>query len=195
VNFDAAVAEVLKGLKDRSNGATEAHLQTAAQATELHDLKAERRRLSESVVRVYRHRPELLQYNQGTYHGTSVSAFCTDLNRKLGFAREHEAALAAVGAGKEFQDALEAKLRALEADSGVQEASLARLPDGNRAFCVAKGRLFFIMKDVINAARALHNKDPEASAKYNLKILYRKGGSKAKLEIVAAPSPAATPAK
>jgi hypothetical protein len=50
------------------------------------------------------------------------------------------------------------------------------------------------MKDIINAARALHNKDPEASAKYNLKILYRKSGSKAKLEIVPVPAPTSAPA-
>jgi len=49
--------------------------------------------------------------------------------------------LAPVGVGEDFQTKREAKLRALEADSGVQEADIARLRDNNRAFCEAKGRL------------------------------------------------------
>jgi hypothetical protein len=44
-NLDAAIADVLKGLKDRTTAAGEAHLQTAEQATAMHELKAERRRI------------------------------------------------------------------------------------------------------------------------------------------------------
>jgi hypothetical protein len=99
---------------------------------------------------------------KGTYQGTSIAAFCTDLHRKLAFAKDHEPDLALVGAGKDFQAKLETKLRALETDSGAEEAAIASLPDNNRAFCEAKGRLYFILKDIINAARALHNKEPEA---------------------------------
>jgi hypothetical protein len=141
------------------------------------------------VVRAFRHRPELAQFRQGTYDGSSVAAFCTDLNRKLAFAKEHEPELAAVGAGKEFQAKLETKLRALETDSGAQEAAIASLPESNRAFCEAKGRLYYLLKDFINAARALHNTEPESAARYNLKVLYRRGGGKAK------PEPAPAPAK
>jgi hypothetical protein len=97
-----------------------------------------------------------------------------------------------VGAGKDFLDQLESELSALETASGAQEAAIASLPDNTRAFCEAKGRLYFILKDIINAARALHNKEPEAAAKYNLKLLYRRGG-KGKAEPVPAPAP--TPAK
>jgi hypothetical protein len=129
-------------------------------------------------------------FRQGTYEGTSPADFCTDLNRKLTFAKDHEPQLAAVGAGKDFQSKLETKLRAFEADSGVQESAIASLPDNNRVFCEAKGRLYFILKDLINAARALHAKEPEAAAKYNLKVLYRRGG-KGKAEVV----PASTSAK
>jgi hypothetical protein len=117
------------------------------------------------------------------------------LNRKLAFAKEHEPELAAVGAGKDFQAKLETKLRALETDSGSQEAAIASLPDNNRAFCEAKKRLYFILKDIINTARAQHASEPEAAAKYNLKVLYRRG-PKAKVEVVVpAPAPAPAPAK
>jgi hypothetical protein len=84
---------------------------------------------------------------------------------------------------------LEAKLRALEADA--QEAAIARLPDSNRAFCEAKGRLYFIIKDIINAARALHAAEPELATKYNLKALYQRG-TKKEME-APAPAPAAAP--
>jgi hypothetical protein len=82
---------------------------------------------------------------------------------------------------------LETKLRALEADT--QEAAIARLPDSNRAFCEAKGRLYFIIKDIINAARALHAAEPKLAAKHNLKVLYQRGNKKEKAEV--APAPAA----
>jgi hypothetical protein len=188
--LDDAVAVVIKGLHDRTIAAGEAHLQTAEQLTAMHDLKADRKRLTECVVRAFRHSPELATYQKGTYQGATIANFCTDLNRKLAFAKEHEPALAAVGAGQDFQAKLETKLRALESDSGAQEAAIASLPDNNRAFCEAKGRLYFILKDIISAARALHNKEPEAAAKYNLKVLYRRGRAKAEVAPAPAPKPA-----
>jgi hypothetical protein len=39
---------------------------------------------------------------------TTIASFCTDLNRNLASAKEHEPELAAVGAGKDFQAKLEA---------------------------------------------------------------------------------------
>jgi hypothetical protein len=80
-----------------------------------------------------------------------ASIYYIPLNRKLAFAKEHEPELAAVGAGKDFQAKLEAKLRALATDSGSQEAVIVSLPDNNRAFCEAKGRLYFILKDIIKS--------------------------------------------
>jgi hypothetical protein len=44
-----------------------------------------------SVERVFTARPELAQFRQGTYHGTNVPALCTDINRKLASAKEHQA--------------------------------------------------------------------------------------------------------
>ena len=183
--LDAAVAKVLAGLHDRTLATGEAHLQTAEQATAMHELKVDRRRLTECVVRAFRHRPELRDFQGGTYHGTTIAAFCTDMNRKLAFAKKYEADLAPVGAGKDLIAKLETKLRAFEAGTGAQEAGIASLPDSNRAFCEAKGRLYFLIKDIISAARALHAAEPEAAAKYNLKVLYRRGNKKEKAEAAA----------
>jgi hypothetical protein len=67
-------------------------------------------------------------------------------------------------------------VRALEQSSGAHEAAIAQLP----AFCEAKGRLYFAIKDINSAGQALHAGDLEAAARYNLKLLYRarkaKGG-------------------
>ena len=113
------------------------------------------------------------------------------MNRKLAFAKKYEAELAPVGAGKDFIAKLEPKLRAFEADAGAQEAARVALPDSTRAFCETKGRLYFLIKDIISAARALHAAEPELAAKYNLKVLYRRG-NKVKAEVAAAPAPTAS---
>jgi hypothetical protein len=104
-------------------------------------------------------------------------------------AKKYEPDLAPVGAGKDLIAKIEPKLRALEADSGAQEAARASLPDSTRAFCEAKGRLYFLIKDIINAARALHASEPELAAKYNLNVLYRRGSRKEKAEAAAPTAP------
>jgi hypothetical protein len=189
-NLDAKIADVLKGLQDRTLVTGEAHLQTAEQSVAIHDVKSDRRRLTHCVERVFTARPELAQFRQGTYHGTNVPALCTDINRKLAFAKEHQADLAPVGASSDFLAQFEAKVRALEASSGAQEAAIASLPDNRRSFCESKGRLYFAIKDINNAGQALHSGDLEAAAKYNLKVLYRRGKGKA-----AADPPAPAPTK
>jgi len=188
VHLDEAVAKVVKVLQDRTTTATDAHVQTAEQGIAMDDLKADRKRLMECATRAFRHQAELVQFRQGSNQSSSASGLCTDLNRKLAFAKEHVAELEPVGAGKEFQDKLEAKLRAFEVSSGAQEAALAGLPNSTRAFCIAKGQLYFAIKDIINAARALHTRNPEAAAAYNLRVLYRKGGTREKPEPVAPPT-------
>jgi hypothetical protein len=94
-----------------------------------------------------------------------------------------------VGAGGDFLAKFEAKVRALEASSGAQEAAIASLPDNRRSFCESKGRLYFAIKDINSAGQALHSGDLEAAAKYNLKVLYRRGKGKAATD---PPAPAPT---
>jgi len=94
-----------------------------------------------------------------------------------------------VGAGGDFLAKFEAKVRALEASSGAQEAAIASLPDNRRSFCESKGRLYFAIKDINSAGQALHSGDLEAAAKYNLKVLYRRGKGKAAAD---PPAPAPT---
>jgi hypothetical protein len=46
-SLDEAIAVVIKGLHDRAIATGEAHLQTAEQATAMHDLKADLKRLAD----------------------------------------------------------------------------------------------------------------------------------------------------
>jgi len=167
--------------------AADAHLQTVGQIAAIHDIKADRRRLTNAIERGFRTKPELVEFRQGTYHGTNIPALCTDLNRKLAFAKDHAAALAPVGANQDFIAKLETKVRALEAAGGAQDAALASLPDNRRAFCEAKGRLYFAIKDINNAGHSLHSGDLERAAKYNLKALYGRGKRKPAPEPVVPP--------
>ncbi len=191
--LDSAIDEVHKGLEDRTLATNEARLQTAEQSAAVHEVKAGRRRLNNCVERVFRNQPELAEYRQGTYHGTNIAALCTDLNRKLAFAHQHESRLAPVGAGKQFLDSLQAQVRALEQSSGAQDAAIVSLPDNTRSFGEIKAQLYYIIKDFNNAGRALHASDLETAAKYNLKVLY--GRRKNKAPEPPAPGPGPAPAQ
>jgi hypothetical protein len=180
-NLDELVGQVHKGLEDRTTAASEARAQTVGQAAAMHDLKADRRRLGHCVERAFRNKPELAQYRQNSYRGTSVAGTCNDVNVKLAFAKEHQTELLPAGVTPAFLGKVEAEVRALEQSSGAQDAALTQLPESTRTFCEAKGRLYNAIKDINAAGHALHSADLEKAAKYNLKELYRKrGGAKAK---------------
>jgi hypothetical protein len=184
-NLDALIADVHKGLEDRTAAASEARAQTVGQATALRDLKVDRRRLGHCMERAFRGKPELAQYRQNSYRGVSVALTCNDVNIKLAFAKEHQTQLTRVGATAAFLAKVEAEVRALEKTSGVQDATLTQLPESTRAFCEAKGRLYNAIKDINSAGHALHAGDLQKAANYNLKELYKKrsgGGGKAKPE-------------
>jgi hypothetical protein len=173
--LDSLVAEVHKGLGDRTLATSDAHTHTAGQGDAVRDLKVRRRRLMRCAERAFRTKTELNDFRQSTHQGSSVPSLCTDLRKKIAFARKHAATFAKVGVSEQFVANLEASVSALEQSDATQEAALARLPNSTRAFCEAKGRLYFLVKDINDAGHALHADDLEAAAKYNLKLLYRRG--------------------
>jgi hypothetical protein len=191
--LDALVEEVHQGLADRTVASVETRAQTTGQATAMHDLKVDRRRLDHSVDRAFRNKPEHAQYQQYKYQGSGVAATCNEMNVKLAFAKEHQAPLSRVGITQVFLAKVEAEVRALEQKSGAQDAAVAQLPASTRAYCEAKGRLYLALKDINSAGHALHCGDLQKSANYNLKVLYGRK-LKAKAESPApSPAPAATP--
>jgi hypothetical protein len=175
---DNAVAAVHKGVQDYTLAASEAHAQSAELSISIHNLKSARRNLMNSVERVFRHRPEFAGFRQGTYHGTNVAALCVDLSRKIAFAKEHAVDLAPVGISDDFLVKFEAQVHAVELSSGQQDLKLATLPERTRSFCEAKGWLYFLLRNLNNAGRAYYCDDSELAARYNLKLLYRRGRNK-----------------
>jgi hypothetical protein len=171
---DGHIAEVHKGLEDRTNAGNEARMQTAGQAAALREVKVARRRLGHLVDRAFAGKPELAQYRQSSTRSSGIAATCTDVNVKLAFAKERQTQLAPFGVTAAFLAKLEGDVRALEQSSGTQDAAIARLPDSMRAFCETKGRLYLVIKDIISAGHALHAANLEAAAKYNAKRLYAK---------------------
>jgi hypothetical protein len=177
--LDEAVTVVHKWLGDYALSASEAHSKTAELASIIHHIKSSRRNLMNSVERVFRHQPQYDDFRRGTYHGTNVAELCVDLIRKIAFAREHVADLAPVGISNDFLTKFETEVHDLERSSGDQDQKLSSLSAQTRAFCEAKGRLYFLLRNLNNAGRAYHCEDPELAAQFNLKLLYRRPRSKA----------------
>jgi hypothetical protein len=171
---DPLAAEVTKELENQATSNIEARAHTSNQAATLHDLKDDRRRLGHCVDRAFRGAPELAVYRQGSYYGSSVADTCTDMHLKIAFAKEHPEPLTRVGVTPAFIAKLESEVAALEKLSGAQITTLAQLPESTRAYYEAKGRLYNVIKGIIRAGRALHNRGPEAAAKYNSKLLYQR---------------------
>lgn len=192
--FTPFLDQVEAGLRDKTVAASEAHAHTAAQNLGAREVKVARRRLDRAVSRGFRHSPVRAEYRKDTHHGHSVPLLVADMRRKLALAEAHADALAKKGASRRFLDDTKAKVDALEQRDAQQETALANLPDKTRAFCEAKGRLYFAIKDINDAGHALHAADPEQAGKYNLKILYRHGARRAEEGGEPAPPPAPGPA-
>lgn len=75
------------------------------------------------------------------------------------------------------------------ADAKQEAARLATLPEAVRAFWADKGRLYFGIKAIHDAARELHADDSLKAARYNLSILHRRP-SRSQSGIVKTPSDA-----
>lgn len=174
LELDARIERVRQGMNDRNLAASETRSQTADQVSTLRVLKVDRRCLDHCVDRVFHKRPEILQYRQHSYRGSSVASTCEDVNARLTFARAHQAQLAPVGVTAVFLAKLEDEVRTLQETSGTHDAAIRQLPETTRAYCEVKGRLYYAIKDINSAGHALHADDLVAAAKYSLKELYRK---------------------
>jgi hypothetical protein len=75
-----------------------------------------------------------------------------------------------------------------QAESTQEQARSAQLPAAVVAFNAKKGELYAALKIINEAGHELYSKDPEASARFNLSLLYRRGHQAA-----AAPTPPVQP--
>ena len=178
-NLNAHIEAVQTCLRVRTLAVTEVRMATKDQARAHRKLKEENRRTSLCVKRQFRSRPELAKFGQGGYRGKNISKFCTDLARKLALAKEHVAELTPKGATTEFLTSVENQMHDLENASAKQEAATRALPGITRQLNEAKGQLLLDILDINNAGQSLHAGDRATAAKYNLKILRRRGKTKA----------------
>jgi hypothetical protein len=107
-----SLAQVERGLRDKTVAASEAHAHTAAQYLGAREVKVARRRLDRAVARAFRHSPVRTEYQEHTHHGHSVPRLVADLRRKLALAEAHADALTKKGAPRRFLDDTEAAVDA-----------------------------------------------------------------------------------
>ena len=115
----------------------------------------------------------------------TVPAVLDALSKTISLLKENAASLATLGPdvaplierGSKLYQSLD------QADSTQEQTRSAQLPVAATAFNAKMGELYTALKIINEAGHELHAKDPEASARFNLSILYRRGPS-------SAPSPA-----
>ena len=188
-NLDTLLAQVHAQLEERTRNRTTANLHGTKKIGIFRDVKAGRRRLTNCMESILWGQPELSEYRQGTYHGENLGRLCADVARKLAIAKQYVEQLEPIGAGKAFQEKLEATLRTLETHGGQWEAAITALPEGTRKYNECKGRLFQLVRRIIRAGRSLHAKDPLAASKYTLAILSRRNKPRAPAGKTSSPAP------
>jgi len=117
------------------------------------------------------------------------------LSKTIRLLKENAAALATIGpdvaplieSGSKLYQALD------QADNTQEQTRSAQLPAAAIAFNAKKGELYAALKIINEAGHELFTKDPEASARYNLSLLYRRGHAAAAPEPTP-PAPAPSPA-
>ena len=181
-NLDVLIAQTHAQLEERTRNQTTANLHGTQKADIFRDLRAGRLRLNNCMESILWGKPELAEYRQGTYHGETIGRLCADVARKLAIAKQYVEQLESIGAGKAFQEKLEATLRTLETHGGQWEAAITALPEGTRKYNECKGRLFQVVRRITRAGRSLHAKDPLAASKYTLAILSRRNKTRAPAE-------------
>lgn len=180
------VAAVDAGLKDRTVAEAEARTFTGAQDDLLRKMKVLRRKLRSAGARALRGSTDLDEFNQRTARGSSIPRLKEEVKAKLAIVARNAEAFKSKGAGPRFVALVEKTLADLETADAAQEASLSSLPPATREFSEKKGRLYYAVKDLNDAGRSLYADDVEKAARYNLRILYRRGGAKKATAAVAA---------
>jgi hypothetical protein len=99
------------------------------------------------------------------------------LSKTISLLKENAAALATVGPDVAPLIEHGSKLyRTLDqADSSQEQTRSAELPAAAIDFNAKKGELYAALKIINEAGHELYSKEPEASARFNLSLLYRRG--------------------
>lgn len=186
-------AELSRSLDDKTIMAAESKLATGKQNATARDLRVWARSAIERVFAALRAGARVPEEMTHPLDARTVPRLLGQANKLLSLLVEHAAALDAVGAptqplideGRAIADGLAA------ADQLQEQARGAKLPAAVAAFYAKKGELYTAIKMINHAGHELHARDPGASSRYNLSILYRSRRSPA--TTVSDPAPAAAP--
>jgi hypothetical protein len=193
--------DVDKARQDKTIAATEAKHATSTQNDELKAAKVWRQQVvnrASRAVHMGGHVPSEL-----TVMGSprTVAGALDLTSRLIGLLTENTAVLATSGPdiapliaqGRQIYQSLQS------ADNDQEVAHSSNLPAAVAAFAIKKGELYTALKIINEAGHELFANDPQASARYNLSILYRRGSSSAATPVPstnptnpAAPPPSAT---
>jgi len=175
---EAVQREVEKGLRDRTNVAADAKDSTRVQNEVLRRTREWRRKMvavGRMAQRAGVNIPEALTtIGRG---GASVPAALRGLHEAVGLLKEHATDFApfplydaVVGEGESLATALAG------ADAEQERKRLSDLPKTVLDWYAAKGRLYTAIKMMNDAGRALYAGDVTMAARFNMEILYRRGG-------------------
>jgi hypothetical protein len=189
--------EVDRSRQDKDNAAAEAKLTTTQQDANVRLLKVWRRRVASRASRAMRLGEDIPVELTLIGRAKSVTEVLEDASTKTRLLTENKAKLeSATGAGVQaLLEEGQALYQALSDADVVQEAKrLAALPTSVQDYFAKKGELYMAVKAINDAGRELHADEPAHLAKYNLRILHRRAGTRApSLPIQPAPAPPVAP--
>jgi outer membrane murein-binding lipoprotein Lpp len=183
--------DVDKLRQDKTAMAAEAKQATGTQNSAVREIKDWRRSVASRCLRAVH--AGLTIPDELTHLGNprTVPDVLDSLSKTIRLLKENAATLATIGPDVAPLIELGSKLyQALDqADSTQEQTRSAQLPATAIDFNAKKGELYAALKIINEAGHELFCKDPEASARFNLSLLYRRGHQPAAAE----PTPPAPP--
>lgn len=160
-------------LKEKNFAEEESRLATIAQNEWMARGKVWRRKVVSRARRASRMGIELPEGLLVVGYAGSVEALLEQVIDKVHLLEQYEGRIPG-GVRDLVEEGREIAAGLSTADAKQEAARLALLPQATRAYHADKGRLYFAIKAIHDAARELHAEDSEKAARYNLSILHRR---------------------
>jgi hypothetical protein len=185
--------DVDKLRQDKTAMVAEAKQATGTQNSALREVKDWRRTVASRCLRAVHAGVPMPDELTQMGNPRTVPSVLDALSKTISLLKENAAALATVGPdvaplierGSKLYQTLD------QADSTQEQARSAELPAAAIDFNAKKGELYTALKIINEAGHELYSKEPEASARFNLSLLYRRGHQAGPTgEPAAAPAPA-----
>lgn len=169
--------EVDKLRQDKTAMAAESKQATGTQNSAMREIKDWRRAVASRCLRAAHAGVTMPDDLTQMGNPRTVPTVLDALSKTISLLKENAAALATVGPdvaplierGTNLYQTLD------QADSTQEKARSAELPAAALDFNAKKGELYTALKIINEAGHELFSKDPEASSRFNLSLLYRRG--------------------